>query len=95
MLPDITPFKGRVNPTAVPTRLVRLFVKSGHVIEIRERTVTAFKAIEFIVFIDGALRCSELFHGPRVPDYQAALETRARQLAENGWIERPLSADGF
>jgi hypothetical protein len=82
-------------PTAVPARVVRRFVKSGHVIEFHERTVTAFKAIEFIVFVDGEVRCSELFHGSRLPEYPSVLETRAKQLAENGWVEQPLSAHGL
>jgi len=70
--------------------LIRRFVKPGHVAEIKRREVKAFEAIEFIVFVDGSLLESQLFHGARMQDYDAALRERVEQFARSGWIEEPL-----
>ena len=86
---DVTPFKGRSASTRVETRLVRQFSKGSRVAEIRERTVSTFQAIEFIVFIDGSLLESQMFHGRRLEEYGPALEVRAKQLTDDGWIEQP------
>jgi len=88
----ITPFKGRRATGTQPTRLLRQFAKSGHVAEIRERTVTAFKAVEFIVFVDGSLVESQMFHGQRLRAYVPAIEVRAKQFADEGWLETPMEA---
>ena len=45
-------------------------------------------AVEFIVFIDGVLRYSQLFHGKKLTDYPSTLNARAKQFAEKGWIEQ-------
>jgi hypothetical protein len=87
---DITPFKGRKPRESTPTRVLRRFVKSGRVAEIHERSLTAFAAIEFIVFIDGSMMKSELFHGKRLPDYPAALKTLAERFKKNEWTEQPV-----
>ena len=52
-------------------RVLRRFTKpSGHWAEIRERKVTQFHALEFLVFVDG-LRWleSQLFHDGREAEY--------------------------
>ena len=85
---DTTPFKGRISTTIMPTRLLRRFTRTGHVAEIRERTVTTFNAIEFIVFIDGSLIESELFHGGRLEEYEPALAVRVKQFNDDGWLEQ-------
>ena len=84
---DVTPFKGRTVNVNVETRLVKQFTKGSHVAEIRERTVSTFQAIEFIVFIDGSLLESQMFHGRRVEEYAPALEVRAKQFTGDGWLE--------
>jgi len=89
---EITPFKGRTATAISPTRLLRRFVKSGHVAEIRERSVTAFEAIEFIVFVDGSLLESQMFHGHRLSGYASALEASANQFTDGGWIEQSTEA---
>jgi len=63
---DITPFAGRRQTATAPVRVLHRFTKpGGHWAEIRERTVTQFKAIEFIVFVDGSLLESQMFRGKR------------------------------
>ena len=89
---DVTPFKGRTANVKVETRLVRRFTKGSRVAEIRERTVTSFQAIEFIVFIDGSLLESQMFHGHRLSEYGPAIEIRAKQFTDGGWLEQTLEA---
>ena len=44
------PFKGRITPVNAPMRTLHRFTKpGGHWAEIRERTNTTFRAIEYIV----------------------------------------------
>ncbi len=86
-----TPFKGRVARVEIATRLLRRFVKPGHVAEIRERTVTAFNGIEYVVSIDGVLLDSQLFHGARRASYDGALRDRISQLVDSGWVEQSAS----
>ena len=88
-----TPFKGRVASVGIPTYLLRRFRKPGHVAEIRERTITSFNAIEYIVSIDGALLDSQLFHGARRASYEGALNERIRQFVDSGWVEQSNSPD--
>lgn len=92
---DITPFKGRTQHSPTPTRIVRRFTKSGHVAEIHERAIAAFNAVEFIVFIDGVLRYSQLFHGKKLTDYPSTLNARANQFTDKGWIEQVSSVHGL
>lgn len=92
MASDITPFKGRKSRESTPTQVLRRFVKSGRIAEIHERSLTALAAVEFIVFVDGSMMKSELFHGKRLPDYPAALKTLGERFKENDWIEQPLKA---
>ena len=88
MSTDITPFKGRRIAAPAPMRTLHRFTKpGGHVAEIRERTVTAFKALEWIVFIDGSLTESQMFHGSRLDRYQPELEIRIAQFTDGGWVE--------
>ena len=49
-----------------------------------------FAAVEFIVFVDGAMVRSELFHGKRLRDYPTAVEALAKRFAEHDWAEQPL-----
>ena len=93
MSSGITPFKGRNAVANEPTRLIHRFLKAGRVVEIHERTVMSFKAIEFVILIDSTLRESQMFHGRRLQDYAPALAMRVKQLTELGWIEQPLSAE--
>lgn len=52
--------------------------------------MTAFDAIEFMVFVDGSLLESQMFHGRRLTAYAPALEVRFRQFADDGWVEQPI-----
>ena len=87
---DVTPFKGRSANAKVETRLVKQFTKGSRVAEIRERAVSTLQAIEFIVFIDGSLLESQMFHGRRLEEYAPAVEVRAKQLTDDGWVEQPV-----
>lgn len=85
MSDDFTPFRGSTVQAEIPMRVLHRFTKpNGHWAEIREREVTQFAAIEFIVFVDGALLDSELFHHGRQVDYPAALAKRIAQFIEGG-----------
>jgi hypothetical protein len=50
--------------------------------------VSSFQAIEFMVLIDGSLLESQMFHGRRLEEYAPALEARAKQLTDDGWLEQ-------
>jgi hypothetical protein len=87
---DTNPFKGRRPRASPPMRVLYRFRKpDGRLAEIRERTVTQLRAIEFFVFINGELVESQMFHGERNAEYPAALQTRIRQFAEGGWVVQP------
>lgn len=75
---------------AAPMRVLHRFTKPGHVAEIRERKVTTFRAIEFMVYVDGSLLESELFHGARLPAYPAAIEARIKQFTDGGWTQEQV-----
>lgn len=90
MSSDFTLFNGRAVVANPPTRLLRRFTKADRVAEIRERTGTSFKAIEFMVLVDGSLLESQMFHGRRLEEYAPALEVRANQLTDDGWLEQPV-----
>lgn len=63
---DSTPFRGRITHVNAPMRVLHRFTKpGGHWAEIRERKVTTFRAIEYIVYVDGSLLESEMFHHGR------------------------------
>lgn len=90
---DFTPFKGRTVSASATTRLLKRFAKSAHIAEIHEREVKSFEAIEFIVFVDGSLLESQMFHGLRLEAYAPALEERSRHFADDGWLEQPVTAE--
>ncbi len=87
---SVTPFKGRITQFSPPMRVLRRFTKPGHWAEIRERKVTTFRAIEYIVFVDDSLLESELFHFGREAEYPAALARRIAQFIDGGWTEVPF-----
>ncbi len=89
-----TPFTGRTLNVIVPMRTLHRFTKPGHVAEIRERVVTAFAAIEWMVFIDGQFTESQMFHGARISRYGADLDARRAQFTEAGWVEVPPESRG-
>lgn len=91
---EFNPFKGRTTTVAARMRTVRRFSKAGgHWAEIREREVTKLKAFEFLVFVDGSLLESQLFHGARAHDYPKELTARINQFLESGWIEEASNPD--
>ena len=70
-------------------RVLHGFTKPGdHRAKIRERKVTTFRAIEYIVFMDGSLLESE-----REAEYPKALEARIKQFLDGGWVEAPIPPD--
>ena len=73
-------------------RVLHRFTKpDNHWAEIRERKVTQFRAIEFLVFVDGSLLESQMFHNGREVEYPAAMRVRIQQFVENGWTESAVS----
>lgn len=85
------PFKGRTTKVPPPMRVLHRFTKpGGHWAEIRERKVTTFRAIEYIVFVDGSLLESEMFHNGREADYPKAIEARIKQFVDGGWQQVKL-----
>ena len=81
-----TPFKGRIGRRTAPMRTLYRFEKpGGHWAEIRERKVSRFNGLEFIVFMDGSLLESELFHHGREAQYPAALQARIQQFFDGDW----------
>jgi hypothetical protein len=91
---DITPFKGERLTAAPPMRVLHRFTKNGHVVEVRERKVTHFRALEFIVFFDGQLQESQLFHHGRELEYPAALAACVAQYVDGGWKQEPVGRFG-
>ena len=84
---NTNPFKGHRVAAPPPMRVLHRFTKpGGHWAEIRERKVTTFRAIEYIVFVDGSLLESELFHNGREAEYPKALEARIKQFIDGGWV---------
>lgn len=84
------PFRGRSGNAAAPMIVLHRFTKpGGHVAEIRERNVTESRAIEFLVFVDGSLLESQMFHGGREVEYPAALGATITQFTGNGWTKEP------
>jgi hypothetical protein len=85
---DTTPFKGKRETQQIPMTVLHRFTKpGGHWAEIRERTITTFRAIEFIVYVDGSLLESQMFHHGREAEYPAALATRSAQFVDGGWVK--------
>ena len=90
---DTNPFKGHVPDIAPPTRTLHRFTKPGHAAEIRERIVSEFNAVEWLVFMDGSLIESQLFHGVRLERYGPELQARVAQFVDGGWIEAERDAN--
>ena len=66
-----------VNP---PMLVLHRFTTPGHWAEIRERKVTQFRAIEFLIYVDGAIE-SQMFHNGREAEYPAALQIVSSDFA--------------
>ena len=50
----------------------------------------AFRAIEYIVFMDGSLLDSMLFHNGREAVYPQELGARVKQFTDGGWVEAAI-----
>lgn len=87
------PFKGRGHQVPAPMTVLYRFTKPGHVAEIRERKVTQFRALEFLVFVDDQLSESQMFHGARVAEYPDAIAARLEQFKTGGWREQPATVN--
>jgi len=84
---------GRALSAPPPMRVLHRFTKpGGHWAEIREKQVSQFKALEYLVFIDGSLTESQMFHGERLPLYSSELAVRIAQFVDGGWTEDPAEA---
>jgi hypothetical protein len=93
MSADTNPLRGKIVNASATMAMLHRFTKPGdHWAEIRERTVTQFNAIEFIVFVNGSLLESQLFHNGREVEYPAALADRIAQFMDGGWTELPAEA---
>jgi hypothetical protein len=76
-------------------RVIARFVKVGSTAEIREREVTMFKALEWLVYVNGSITESRMYHGERVKDYGLELLARKGCFFEDGWIETPNDDHGL
>jgi hypothetical protein len=75
-------------------RVLHRFTKpNGHWVEIREPQAMQFNGIEYLIFVDGSMLGSELFHSGRAPEYPAALSARVKQFTDRGWVPDPLRLD--
>lgn len=86
-----TPFEGKRTTIPVPMRVIRRFAKPGHVAEIRERRITTVRALEWLVFVDGSLIESRMYHGARATAYAGELEECCASLKVDGWVEDPTA----
>ena len=77
----------------IQMRVLHRFNKQGHCAEIRERTVSQFRAIEFLVFIDDSLLEVEMFHDGRETEYPGAMADRIRSFVERGWTHEALPTE--
>lgn len=85
---DTNPFKGRRVDVPVPTRVIRRFTNPRRcTAEIRERVITQFEALEWLLYIDGALVESRMYYGARSPLYGPELAEVVNDLKANGWEE--------
>ena len=75
--------------------LHRFTKPGGHSAEIRERKVTQFQALEFLVFVDGPLLESQMFHNGREAEYPKELDARIKQFTDGGWIEERADVSPF
>ena len=81
-----TPFRGRSQRIQSPMRTLYRFEKpGGHWAEIRERKITQFDGLEFVVFVDASLLESQMFHGARLAEYPNELQARIQQFTDGGW----------
>lgn len=93
---DITPFAGpRQTSSAAMIVLYRFTRGGGRSVEIRERKVAQWQALEYLVFLDGHLVESQMFHGSRVAEYPAALAARVKDYQDDGWQEEPQTKAGY
>lgn len=85
------PFKGRIVNTTAPMRVLHRFEKpGGRVMEVRERKVATWEALEFLVFLDGDLLESQMFHGARLAEYPSAMAAVIKQHEDDGWEKAPI-----
>src|SRR5688572_17515959 len=81
------PFKGRLITIVSPMRVIRHFSKDEHVVELRERKVTQWAAIEWLLFVDDVLIESRMYHGDGVQRYAHELSEVIENLRSAGWQE--------
>lgn len=83
-----TPVRGRTTQVSAPMRVLHRFTKpGGHWAEIRERKVSQWQALEFLVYVNGHMQESWMFHGARLDDYPGELAKRRAWFVEDGWTE--------
>jgi hypothetical protein len=75
--------------------LYRFDGADGHWAEIRDRKVTQFNSVEVLVFVDGSLVVSQLFHDSREAEYVDALQTRVKELTDDGWTRSAAAQDAM
>jgi hypothetical protein len=86
-----TPFEGKRVDAPVPMRVIRRFRKPSHVAEIRERKVTTFRALEWLLFVDGSLLESRMYHGARLRAYPDEIDECCASMRKDGWVEDPTA----
>jgi hypothetical protein len=83
--------RSRTVEPAAPMRVLHRLEKSdGHWAEIRERQVAELQALEVLVFVDGSMLVSQLFHSGRAAECPDAIATRVKEFMDGGWIPSPI-----
>lgn len=72
--------------------LHRFTKPDGRWVEIRERKVTKWEAIEFLVFVNSQLLETQMFHGARVAQYPSALAAVIAHYVDDGRVEQQPAA---
>ena len=83
---DFTPFRGKHIDIKPATRVIGRFMKpGGNTAVIRERKVTQFAALEWMLVIDGQMIETRMYHGARLPAYVDELRECREHLIRSGW----------
>lgn len=86
-----TRYKGKRDTPSPTGTVLHRFTKPGRVMEIRERKVAQWPSLQVLVFVDGSLLESQMFHGGKEREYPEALATRIAQFVEGGWREQDVT----
>lgn len=89
MAAEYTPFTGQRLNVVQPTRTLHRLRRGEAIAEIRERAVTPYQAVEWLLFVGADLIESRMYHGERAPLYAAELAQVVADLQAKGWTLEP------